>query len=144
MNAIALPHAAAAEDEFSQSVQSLSLLDRVPPGCDVVPLAGMVAVYDTKSHDLREGRYYVIERQRPASGMSWATYDRFNHEHGPGEPRTQLDTSREVVRAVRRPQTGDAWWFVLESGFANGPIKAWAAGHDLVGEVVGIYRPGGS
>lgn len=73
--------------------------------------------------------------------MTWETYDWMNARHGPGEPRVMIKTSRRVVKATRREDTGDAWWFRHESGFSDGPYADWTAGRDFVGEVIGIYRP---
>ncbi len=142
MNALALTHPTPAncEDEFGAGAPSLSVFDHVPKGHDVVPLGGLVAIFDSQWREIEEGRYYVVESQAPVSGMGWEAYDQFNEGHAPGEPRVRIKTSRYVIRAVRRPTTGNAWWFVLESGFHDGPIADWAVGHNVVGEVVGIYR----
>ena len=130
------------EDEFSSGTHSLRTFEHVPEGFDVVPVGGMVAVSDPRWYEIAEGSFYAIETQHPQGGMGWETYDDcVRRRGGDGGPRPLLKTSRRVVRAVRRAATGDAWWFTHESGFADGPIKAWAGGHNVVGEIVGIYRP---
>lgn len=143
MNALAHPQYALAgqTDEFSADAPTLEAFDRVPAGCDVVPLCGMVAIFHPSWHEVREGSYYVTESQLPAGGMGWETYDQFNAKVGAGEPRVRIKTARSVVRATRRPQADDAWWFVMESGFRDGPVANWAAGYNIIGEVIGIYRP---
>ena len=143
MNALAVANSTpiTVADEFEAGAATLRSFDRVPPPFDVVPLGGMVAVFDPRWSNIVEGRFYVIESQRPVGGMSWETYDQFNRAHGPGEPRVRIATTRRVIRAVRKERTGDDWWFIQENGFADGPIMDWAAGHNIVGEVVGIYRP---
>ncbi|XAP76978.1 hypothetical protein ABC955_10280 [Citromicrobium bathyomarinum] len=144
MSALAIADRAIAspEDEFAPGAYSLRSFDHVPESFDVVPLRGMVALADPRWYEIAEGRYYVIETQHPPGGMGWETFDDCVRRRGSdGGPRPLLKTSRRVVRAVRRTATGDAWWFIHESGFADGPIKAWAVGHNVVGEVVGIYRP---
>lgn len=114
----------------------------IPNDLEVVSLAGMVAVYSSCWSEITEGNYYVTESQRPPGGMTWQAYDehvrRYETE---GWPRTHLETKRRVIRATRRKHTGNAWWFIHERGSADGPIKDWAVGHNIVGEVVGIYRP---
>lgn len=141
MNALAIPCGAPAptQNDFATGAAKLRSFDRVPPPFDVVPLGGVVAVYDPRWFDIVEGRYYVVESQNPPGGMGWQAYD--DHVRRYDGPRTLLKTTRRVIRAIRREQTGDAWWFVHERGSADGPIKDWAAGHNVVGEVVGIYRP---
>lgn len=140
--ALAQPVAATTGDGFHSDALKLESFARIPPGFDVVPLSGMAAVFNPKWSDIIEGRYYVVESQQPTGGMSWHLYD----EHvlrcdRDGSPRTLLKTTRRVVQAIRRENTGTAWWFVHESGFSDGPIKDWAVGHNIVGEVVGIYQP---
>ncbi len=141
MNAIALAESALAktDDEFEAGAAKLRSFDRVPPPFDVVPLNGMVAVFDPRWYDIVEGRFYVVESQHPPGGMSWSTYD--DHVRRYEGPRTLLKTKRRVIRATRRKNTGSAWWFVHENGAGDGPLKDWAAGHNVVGEVVGIFRP---
>lgn len=139
MNAIALAASApdTTECEFEAGAATLRSFDSIPPPFDVVPLGGMVAVYDPRWFDIVEGRFYVVESQHPPGGMGWETYD--DHVRRYEGPRTLLKTTRRVIRAARREHTGDAWWFIHERGSADGPIKDWAAGHNIVGEVVGIY-----
>ncbi|MBH1944429.1 hypothetical protein I5L01_09305 [Erythrobacter sp. YJ-T3-07] len=140
--AVATSKLAMPNGEFSSGTHALRIFDRVPSGHDVVPLCGMVAVSHPKWLEMVEGGFYVVETQHPPGGMVWQTYDEHVQRYDmDGGPRTLLKTSRRVIRAVRREATGDAWWFIHESGFADGPIKAWAVGHNVVGEVVGIYRP---
>ena len=129
-------------NSFTADPLTLRIFGEVPDSCDVVPLRGLVAVYDTDWRFVRDGGLYVVERQTPVGGMSWETYDRFNREHGPREPRCRIKTSREVVQVRRRPGDSDpSWWLVLPSGFHDGPIADWALGHNFVGEVLGLYRP---
>lgn len=131
------------DDEFRDNAPPLRSFGRVPPSFGTVPLSGMVAIYDPRWFEIAEGRFYVVESQHPPGGMGWQTYDEHTRRYDrDGGHRTLLKTERRVIRAMRRPATGTAWWFIQESGFADGPIHDWAVGHNVIGEVVGMYRPG--
>lgn len=122
-------------------------------GYGIVPLRGMVAVYDTLAHSIEgivDGGFYVREAQRPASAMQWESWLRaevqaFQREPRSHRPHSPLAITREVVMAVRwprsdKPEHDRAWR--LDSGFTDGPYYDWAFGCDVVGKVVGIYLPG--
>lgn len=135
-------HEIAAGSQFAFEPSALHFFSEVPKrGHYVVALCGMVAVYESDWREVVEGGLYVVERQHPPGGMSWETYDRFNRQHGPGEPRCRIITSREVIQARRLEAQPDAWWFVLPGGSYDGPLADWALGYSIVGKVVGIYRP---
>lgn len=125
----------------------LRIFNRVPANNhDVVTLAGMVMVYrkDVPSSDgIRDSALYVVECQRPVSGLSWEAYDRFNSHHGPREPRVRIITCRKVVKLVKREGQPDMWWHIDAAGRHDGPFADWSVAHDLIGVVVGIYQPGG-
>lgn len=143
MNALASIEAlpAAPKGDFYTGAPALSSFQSVPSGCDVTPMGGMVAIFDVRWSEIQEGGYYVVESQHPVGGMSWETCDQINRSKAPADPRVRLKTARRVVRATRRETTSGAWWFVQEGGFQDGPIADWAVGYNVVGEVVGIYRP---
>lgn len=111
---------------------------------DVVPLLGMVAVYetDTLTRDgVIDGALYVIEDQHPIGGMSWETADRLNRERSPDQPRYRIKTRRRVVRAVKHPNAPSSWFHLQPGGYPDGPIYDWAVADNFVGRVVGIYKP---
>ena len=111
---------------------------------DVAALLGLVFIYETDGlcrKGIEDGALYVVEDQRPVGGVSWETYDQFNRGHGPREPRVRITTSRRVVRAIRRQDHPDHWWQVLPSGFHDGPFPDWSMTHNMVGKIVGLYRP---
>lgn len=124
----------------------LRIFDSIPRhNHDVVVLRGIVAVYATDvigREGILENAYYVRESQHPYSGMSWDQWLRLEVEdrRPRSQPRGALRTRRQVVRAIRWPRTGD-WALRLESGTVDGPYHDWAFGADLIGKVVGIYRP---
>ncbi len=98
----------------------------IPPhNHDVVPLRGLVAVYETNTlfrEETQDGQFYVIERQRPSG---WGS---------------QMQTSREVVQARRCTKRPGEWW-LHHADFRDGPIHDYAVAEKFVGKVVGIYRP---
>lgn len=112
---------------------------------DIVTMRGLVAVYDKRVFGgIEMGKLYVRESQRPAGGQSWQGWleGEVRHSHHMHQPFSQLCTSREVVQAVAWPHE-DSLAFRLASGFTDGPYQAWAYGSDIIGEVVGLYLPGG-
>lgn len=127
----------------------LSIFTAIPNhrDVDVVGMNGMVIVFDKRLHllsDLQEGALYVREFQRPPSNMAWRNWLNLELEHegqeGRHSPFSSLNIVREVVQAVTY-MGGPA--MRLASGFIDGPYKEWSYGSDLIGKVVGIYRPGG-
>ena len=127
--------------------QQLRAFSEIPPyDHEVIAFRGMVLTYatDAISRDggLIEGAFYVLENQNPVSGMSWATHDRLNREHTErGEPRTRIKVKRWVVQALRWPTMSDHWRLVTPEGFSDGPYPDWSVTWDLIGKVVGVYRP---
>ena len=122
----------------------MQIFTHVPEHRDsgIVVLEGMVFVFDrhlVRVEGFLEGSFYVREHQRPVAGMSWETHDRLNREHG-RQMRSRIDVDREVVQAIRWPSAKE-WALRLASGFVDGPYYDWGFGHDLIGKVVGIYRP---
>ncbi len=112
----------------------------------IVPMLGMVVVYATDligREGILEGALYVREGQRPYCG-SWEHWLRLEveaeRERRLCGPQGLLRITREVVQAIRWPYD-DAWSLRLASGHVDGPYKEWAFGLDLIGKVVGIYRP---
>ncbi|WP_126174355.1 hypothetical protein [Altericroceibacterium xinjiangense] len=148
MNATALASAAslpvliAAKEDFS--FNGMRIFTSIPDyHYDVAALRGMVIVYDREclSRDpIKEGNFYVVESQYPVGGMSWEMW--LELERGDrtsrAQPSSPLRTRREVVEAVRRD---GRWWHRLPSGFHDGPFQEWAVAHQMVGKVVGLYRP---
>ena len=111
---------------------------------DVVALLGMVVVYDTHAlgrEVVEDGGLYVVEDQRPVGGMSWETYDRLNSDRGQLTPSSQIKTTRRVVRLQHSHNMPECWDHVLPSGARDGPIPHWDVTFNMVGKVVGIYRP---
>ena len=115
---------------------------------DIIAFRGAVLVFCTDfrcCHEtVEEGALYVRESQRPAANMLWESWLRLECEEAFRYrnhcPRSPLKIVREVVQAVRWPRR-DAWALRLASGFVDGPYKDWAFGTDLVGKIVGVYRP---
>ncbi|MGN6377151.1 MAG: hypothetical protein ACTHMG_16570 [Sphingomonas sp.] len=110
----------------------------------IVALKGLVIIYDEAllhTEGVIENAFYVRERQRPVSGIwdDWLRreWDDRDRRHSPNVP---LKVSREVAQAVRWPRS-DHWALRLPSGFTDGPYHDWSFGRDLIGKVVGIYRP---
>lgn len=136
--------AASERPEFA--LDDLRVFSSIPENHhDVVPLLGMVAVYETdtlRRDGVIDGALYVVEDQRPVGGMSWETSDRLNRELGPGQPRSRIKTRRRVVRAVKCPGDPSSWFHVQPGGYPDGPIVDWAVAHNFVGRVVGVYEPG--
>jgi len=136
-------------DDFE--MDELLIFDSVPDHRDfgIVALKGLVAIYDTTSiyrEGIIEGSFYVRENQRPAGHRPWQDWlrDEISHPERNVGPHSPLTTSREVVRAVRWPRSdkdSDNWAFRLASGFTDGPYYDWWFGRDVIGKVVGIYRP---
>jgi hypothetical protein len=111
---------------------------------DVVALLGLAIVYETDTlgrEGITEGALYVVEDQHPVGGMNWETFDEFNRQHGPCEPRVRIKTSRRVIRAVRGGSGPHNWWQVQQSGYPDGPYYDWAICQNMVGKVVGVYQP---
>lgn len=59
MNALAHPQTAIVPvgAGFEGDSPELATFDHVPRGCDVVPLGGMVAIFDRRWQDIGEGRF---------------------------------------------------------------------------------------
>ena len=140
----ALPAVIAAEFD----VGDFQVFREIPEDRDVgiVSLRGAVLVYDAgplHREGILDGAYYVREHQRPTASMQWKQWleleygDAVKGSHG---PTGLLRTTREVVQARRMP-VGDRWGLRLASGITDGPYHDWAFGRDLVGKVVGMYRP---
>lgn len=110
----------------------------VPPRHGVALLQGQVVVYDENDlhrNELQAGAFYVIEYQRPRSGLSWAQFRTIDDR--------RVDASREVVRVVRRGDKAEHWWLHhAQSRFVSGPLLEFNLTDMIVGKVVGIYRPG--
>lgn len=124
----------------------LRTFDRIPDDRhEVAVLLGEVVVYDIDAlyrEHLQEGALYVVENQHPVGGMSWETYDRFNKGHtARGAPRVRIAAKRRVIRALRDPRVADHWAHVLPNAAHDGPFPDWAAAHNIVGRVVGVFRP---
>lgn len=132
----------------SPSFAALRVFSTVPEDHhDVAICLGMVLVYetDTLTRDgIEDGALYVVEDQRPPSGMSWEIYDRLNRSFWPDQPRVRLKTTRRVVRAVKRIGDPEQWWQVQSSGYRDGPFAGIYVAQNMVGKVVGIYRPAGA
>ena len=115
---------------------------------DVVALRGLVVVFDTeclRREGIQMGKLYVRQNQSPPSSMAWEEWlkqewaDR-ERRHGPV---SRLRISREVVLAFAHPRHGGPC-VRLDSGYVDGPYHEWAFGMDLIGKVVGVYRPDAS
>ena len=125
----------------------MRIFDTIPihDDYDVVAVRGAVAVLDrviVRREGVLDGSFYVRESQRTPACMPWDDWHRRELEdqsHGV-RLRSRLKIRREVVRAIRWPH-GDCWALRLASGFVDGPYHDWAFGSDLIGKVVGIYRP---
>lgn len=141
----ALTLAVPESEAFAESAQDLAIFNFVPSGCDVVPLGGMVAIFDRDTlcrEEITEGAYYVRERQRPRAGILWSNWLALEARDatprfGPASP---LQIEREVVRAVRW-RRGDQWALQSAEGYTDGPFHDWAFGHDVIGKVIGLYQP---
>lgn len=111
---------------------------------DVVPMHGLVIVFDRLAihHEgFVEGRLYVRESQRPTSNMSFASWVDIERQYGnPAGPSSPLVTRREVVQFIKHPRHGGPS-LRLARGFVDGPYKEHTFGRDLIGKVVGVYRP---
>jgi hypothetical protein len=112
----------------------------------IVALRGAVVVYETDAlsrEGVLDGAYYVVENQHPPAGMrmdrwlegEWEGSDRR------AQPRSPLNVSRRVVQLVRCAERPGHWWQLQTSGFSDGPYPDWSVCFNLVGKVVGIYRP---
>ena len=137
---------AIADRESGFDFTGLRLVESIPDDRhDVAVLLGEVVAYDLDAlhrEPLQEGALYVVESQHPVGGMSWETYDRFNREFvARGESRVRIATTRRVIRALRHPRMADHWAHVQPNGFHDGPFPDWAATHNIVGKVVGVFRP---
>lgn len=113
---------------------------------DVVAMHGLVVVYDTGCigrEGIQIGKLYVREHQRPYAMRNWEEW--LKHEWDERErrcgPAVRLRTNREVVQAIHWPRE-DGLSLRMASGGVDGPYHDWAFGTDLIGKVVGIYRPG--
>lgn len=141
----ALSLAAPETEAFAENAQDLAAYNFVPCGCDVVPLGGLVAIFDRdtlRREEITEGAYYVRERQRPRASMPWSNWLALETQDatprsGPASP---LQIEREVVRAIRW-RCGDQWALQSAEGYTDGPFYDWAFGHDFIGKVIGLYQP---
>lgn len=135
--ALISPPTAHGEAVWEESAGGLSLFATIPKGHGVVAIAGQVAIYDEddlRRNELQDGAFYVVEYQSPRSGMSWQTFH--------ADDRRRLDTSREVVRAVRCQRNPEHWWLRhARASFVSGPMLDFNLTDMIVGKVVGIYRP---
>lgn len=125
----------------------LAIFRHIPDNDDfgIAALHGFAVIYD-QSPLCREGiiagSLYVRESQQPEACMSWDRWleeelrDRAPRRQPPG----RLKTRRQVVQAIRW-RDGEHWAVRLASGAIDGPYCDWAFGTDLVGKVVGVYRP---
>ena len=144
----ASPLATTGVANFDQLDSKLRVFESIPPlDHDVVVLGGIVAVFDTQLPHIEgivEGAYYVRESQHPVANMSWEQWLRLERDdpdsHRRAQPRSPLKVTREVVQAIRWPHA-DNWALRLASGGVDGPYHEWAFGTDLIGKVVGIFRP---
>lgn len=141
----ALP--AVAPDEFD--LRSFKIFGRIPdhPDFGIVALRGAVLVYDESDlhrEGVVEGALYVRESQHPTACMDWERWLDLERDDARrsrrAQPSSPLKTRREVVQAVRAA-AGDRWGLRLASGAIDGPYYEWAFGRNLVGKIVGIYRP---
>lgn len=114
---------------------------------DVVAMHGLVVVYDTDCigrEGIQFGKLYVREHQRPYAMRNWE--DWLKHEWAERDrrcgPAVRLRTNREVVQAIQHRNGGPA--LRMATGGVDGPYYEWAFGSNLIGKVVGIYRPSGS
>lgn len=130
-------------------LHSLRIFTSIPDHRDIgiVALHGMVVIYDEKPIQLEgivDGSFYVRESQHPAAAMDWERWLlaewKCEYRARNGQPSSLLKTRREVVKAMRWPYA-DNWSVRLSSGHIDGPYHGWAFGRDLVGKVVGLYRP---
>lgn len=132
------------DDRFDFS--ELRIFTSIPPyHYDVVPMRGLVVVYDKEClgrEGIQPGKFYVRESQRPYAAMPWEAWLRREWEDRErrGGPAGRLHVNRYVVQVIRWPRS-DHMGFKLESGFSDGPYHDWAFGLDIIGKVVGIYRP---
>lgn len=132
--------------EHGFDFSNLRRFDQIPPHdtFDVVPMRGLVVVFDRKALDIegiQPGQLYVRESQRPCGAMAWRDWLETEARHGDfAGPASLLRTRRGVVQAIPHPRHGGPS-FRLDSGFVDGPYKEWCYGHNLVGKVVGVYAP---
>ncbi|MDR6789554.1 hypothetical protein J2Y58_002927 [Sphingomonas sp. BE138] len=123
--------AALAPVETFDPLPSLGLFDRVPDGCDVVPVRGHVAIVERAAlttDDLTEGGIFVYERQYPLHPAADA----------------RRDCTRFVVRIYRDERVADAWRYRdLDRPHrpGEGPFHDIAFASMLIGRVIGVYQP---
>ena len=135
-------------DQNGFDFSDLQVFDTIPRyNHDVVPMHGLVIVFDKlafRYEGFIEGKLYVRENQRPAANLRYDSWLDLEREYGqPAGPSSPLVTHREVVRYVTHAPTGLPA-LRMDSRFVDGPYQEWAFGRNLVGKVVGIYRPGGA
>lgn len=130
------------------SLPQLRVFVSVPDHCGVVSLRGTVVVFDPDPlhrEGVRAGSFYVLENQHTPACMQWRRWLREElgdeHVESRAQPRSPLKTSRHVVQLIRDTRLPNHWTRRLESGFCDGPYQDWSIGFNLVGKVVGIYRP---
>ncbi len=129
-------------------VPQLSAFDVVPEhGYGVVIMRGQVIVYDSEAlhrEAVIEGEYYVAESQRPPGNMPLINWLRLEQrDEVRAQPYSPLKTERQVVQLVRRGIGPDNWFQRLVGGYGDGPYYDATIGNNLVGRVVGIFRPHG-
>jgi hypothetical protein len=112
---------------------------------DVVAMRGLVVVYDREClgrEGIQMGKLYVRENQLPPSSMPWDQWlkSEWAEREDRHKPYSRLTVRREVVLAFTHPRHGGPC-VRLDSGHVDGPYHEWAFGMDLIGKVVGIYRP---
>lgn len=124
----------------------LRVFSHIPEGgFDVVAMCGGVIVFDRQAHHwgpIEVGKLYVRESQHPPGASAYSDWlDREREDaRSRGQPFALLKTRREVVQAITHPATGGPA-YRLACGFIDGPYKEWCYSYDIVGKVVGVYRP---
>lgn len=148
MNALAMTRAlpVATAPDFDFDDHRLRIFTHVPAhDHGIVALRGIVVVYDTQAlhyEGVTEGAYYVRESQYTPAGMSWESWlqAEWQTRDRRVSPYSRLTSRREVVQAIHWPRP-DSWALRLASGAVDGPYIDGLFGFDLIGKVVGIYRP---
>lgn len=130
---------------FAAASLSLQAFETVPRGMGIATVAGEVVVYadDLSRTGPIENAYYVVEYQSLPGGMSWETFRRIESE--------RITTSREVIRLERRAvnlpgdQHKTEMWQYRHFGnfWVTGPLPDHRVCDQIVGRVVGIFRPRG-
>lgn len=124
--------------------RALKIFDTVPAGhivhavpdrhCQPLLQPGEVAVItDQPELYVDDGAWYLVE-----------------HQSIPSYPGERLRTKREIVQAKLHPKLG-LWFFAVPAQVPGGPIATADGPYDdaracqkVMGQVVGIYRPGGT